>query len=150
MEQHRDQQSRKLSGAGAGLLIIMSVMSRSATSILTPVWLDSRNNYTGNESSSSCDARNSDHQIDAYTIMFIANFFFLVFFGLILLVTKIVCPYLITERETKYDKREFALIGVSDTISSICFVYASSGCRTAPYLQSLAANFSIPVTFIIR
>lgn len=150
MEQNRGQRSRHLPVAGAGVLIVLSVTSRSATSILTPLWLDSRNNYTGNYSNYSCDARNSDHQIDAYTIMFITDFLYVVFCGVILLVTKFVCPYLITERETKYDKREFALIGVSDTVSGICFVYASSGCRTAPYLQSLAANFSIPITFVIR
>ncbi|XP_045167880.2 uncharacterized protein LOC123531162 [Mercenaria mercenaria] len=149
-ENNQPTRRRHIPIAGACVLMVVCVLSRSSTSILTPLWLDARNNHSANDSSSSCDARNSDHQIDAYTIMFIANFIFVVFFGVILLVTKFVCPYLITERETKYKKREFALIGISDTVSSICFVYASSGCRTAPYLQSLAANFSVPVTFIIR
>ncbi|XP_060554802.1 uncharacterized protein LOC132715756 [Ruditapes philippinarum] len=148
-EDNHPSRSRHIPAVGACLLIVFSILSRSGTSILTPLWLDAENNHTDNVTT-SCDTRNSDHQIDAYTIMFITNFIFVMLFGVVLLVTKFVCPYLITERETKYNKKEFALIGVSDTVSGICFVYASSGCRTAPYLQSLAANFSVPVTFIIR
>ena len=150
MDENNQRRSRHIPVAVAGLLIVISVLSQSGTSILTPLWLDALNNHTDNDNSTVCNARNSDHQIDAYTIMFIANFIFVVLLGIVLLVTKCVCPYLITERETKYNKKEFALIGVSDTVSSICFVYASSGCRTAPYLQSIAANFFVPVTFITR
>lgn len=135
--------------AAAGALILVSVSSRSATSILTPVWLDALNNHS-DPNVSSCDLPESTRHIDAYPVMFIATLMFVILFGIILLFTKCVCPYLITERETEYDKRVFAVIGVSDTVFAICIVYASSGCRTAPYLQSLFSNFSIPLTFIIR
>lgn len=144
-------ESKKTPAFAAAALLILSIGSRSATSILTPIWLDSLNNNTN--ASDKCEVNKalpSEHSIDAYTIMFIVNFLIVVFLGFVLLVTKVLCPYLITEKERNYDKREFVLVGVSDTLSAICFVYASSGCRTAPYLQAIAANFSVPVTFVVR
>ena len=137
------------------LLVVLSIGSRSATSILTPIWLDSLNTNTNVSDKCSLNATDNaytvtEHRIDPYSIMFIVNFLIVVFLGLVLIATRIMCPYLITDKERNYDKREFVLIGVSDTLAAICFVYASSGCRTAPYLQALAANFSVPVTFIMR
>ncbi|XP_052270009.1 uncharacterized protein LOC127871282 isoform X2 [Dreissena polymorpha] len=135
-------------------LIILSVGTRSTTSILTPIWLDARKNTTDTSNTTGvCDEKissTSDPQIDPLSIMCIVNFLFLVFWGLVLLITKILCPYLITDQEKGYSKTDFALIGFADTVSGILFVFASSGCRTAPYLQSLAANFCVPVTFVIR
>ena len=132
----------------AGTIITVSVLTRTGTSILTPLWLDALNSDSANHS--SCDIIQSDRSIDAYTIIFITNFLFVVLFGMILLLTKCFSPHLITDKETNYNKKDFVAIGVSDTLSSILFVYASSGCRTAPYLQSIADNFSVPVVFIIR
>ncbi|WAR19605.1 hypothetical protein MAR_001443, partial [Mya arenaria] len=122
----------------AALLIILSVSTRSATSILTPIWLDARKNDTNN--TDSCDInynKTSDPQIDAFAIMCIVNVIFFVFWGVMLFLNICFSPYSITNEERKYDKREFALVGFSDTVSGLLFVFASSGCRTAPYLQYL-------------
>lgn len=131
-----------------GFLVCVSLLSRTSTSILTPVWLDYKNNHSS--TADTCNASVSDHQIDAYSIMFMATFIFFVATGVGLIVTKCFFPKLITDEDRNYDKKQFALIGLSDTVSALCFLYASSGCRTAPYLQSIAANFAVPVTFIIR
>lgn len=145
----------KVSTVITALLVILSIGTRSATSILTPIWLDSQNNDVSSNVSDKCHPNTtttdfSERRIDPYSIMLIVNFLIVVFLGLVLALTKLICPYLITDKERNYDKREFVLVGISDTLSAICFVYASSGCRTAPYLQALVSNCSVPVTFIIR
>ncbi|KAL4238871.1 hypothetical protein ACF0H5_003578 [Mactra antiquata] len=132
----------------SGFLVCFSVLSRTSTSILTPLWLDSKNNHSSN--TDSCDDRVSDDQIDAFSIMFIATFIFTAVCGVALIGIKCFAPHLITDRDKMYNKKQFAMIGVADTVSAVCFLYASSGCRTAPYLQSLAANFAVPVTFVVR
>ena len=131
-------------------LVIVIIVSRSAAFIFTPIWLDALDNNSTLNGSDHCGSYISYKHVDAYATLFIVNFIFFLLFGFALLFTRILCPYLITDRERNYDKREFALIGTSDSIAAICFVYASSGCRTAPYLQSIAANFSVPVTFFLR
>lgn len=129
-------------------LIIVCILSNAGSSILTPLWLDALD-QNGN-SSNTCGNYSSEHHIDAYTTMFIVNFLFALLFGIIVFVSWFCCPGQITERERSYPKWQFVVIGVSDTLAAVCFVYASSGCRTAPYLQSIATNFYVPVTFVVR
>ena len=129
-------------------LIIVCILSNAGSSILTPLWLDALD-QNGN-SSNTCGNYSSEHHIDAYATMFIVNFLFALLFGIIVLVSWFCCPGKITERERSYPKWQFVVIGVSDTLAAVCFVYASSGCRTAPYLQSIATNFYVPVTFVVR
>ena len=144
-EQEYHGQSKKL----ALSLSIICIVSNSGSSILTPLWLDALD-QTGN-ASNSCGNYTSEFHIDAYATMFIVNTVYVILFGAIVLVSWCCCcPGQVTERERSYPKCQFAIIGVSDTLSAVCFVYASSGCRTAPYLQSIASNFSVPVTFIVR
>ena len=44
----------------------------------------------------------------------------------------------------------FFIAGAAQGLSSLLFLYASSGARTAPYLQALLGNFHIPLTFTFR
>lgn len=129
-------------------LIVVCILSNSGSSILTPLWLDALDE-NGN-ASNTCGNYSSEFHIDAYATMFIVNFVFAFLFGVIVFFLWCCCPGQITEREKSYSKWQFVLIGVSDTFAAVCFVYASSGCRTAPYLQSIATNFYVPVTFVIR
>ena len=151
-EDHESTVGRYKTTCGvAFFLILLSIVTRSATSILTPIWLDARKNTTN--VTDQCDANYTqwqDTQVDALAIMCIVNFIFFIFWGFIVLVMSCFCPSSISKEQRKYDKREFAVIGFSDAVSGILFVFASSGCRTAPYMQSIAANFCVPVTFMIR
>ena len=140
-------QDRTISKALALVLIIISILSNAGSSILTPLWL---NALDQNGTTNTCGNYSSEHHIDAYTTMFIVNFLFAALFGVIVVVSWCCCPGQVTERERSYPKSQFVLIGVSDTLAAVCFVYASSGCRTAPYLQSIATNFYVPVTFVVR
>ena len=143
-EQEDQGQSKKL----ALFLIIVCIVSNSGSSILTPLWLDALD-QTGN-ASNTCGNYTSEFHIDAYATMFIVSALFTLLFGVITFVSWCCFPGQITHRERSYPKWQFVIIGVSDTLSAVCFVYASSGCRTAPYLQSIASNFSVPVTFVVR
>lgn len=89
----------------------------------------------------------------------VAGFFMLVFvssvhvicFGLTLLVfLKLYPGKYITERELFYPKSEFVIVGLCSGLASLLMVYSSSGARTAPYLQAIITNFSIPITFTTR
>ena len=143
--EHKEQgQSGKL----ALFLIIVCIVSNSGSSILTPLWLDALD-QTGN-ASNTCGNYSSEFHIDAYATMFIVNALFALLFCVIVIVSWCCCPGQITDREKSYPKWQFVIIGVSDTLGAVCFVYASSGCRTAPYLQSVASNFYVPVTFVVR
>lgn len=137
-----------ISRAPALILVIVCILSNAGSSILTPLWLDALD-QNGN-ASNTCGNYSSEHHIDAYTTMFIVNFLFAVLFAIIVFFSWCCCPGHITERERSYPKWQFVVIGVSDTLAAVCFVYASSGCRTAPYLQSIATNFYVPVTFVVR
>ena len=138
---------RTVSRTLALVLIVISIVSNAGSSILTPLWL---NALDQNGTSNTCGNYSTEYHIDAYATVFIVSALFTALFGIIVMVSWCCCPGQITEREKAYPKSQFVLIGVSDTLAAVFFVYASSGCRTAPYLQSIAANFYVPVTFVVR
>ena len=70
--------------------------------------------------------------------------------GMLTLVTYLCCAGQITQKETSYPHRYFIIAGSAQGLSSLLFLYASSGMRTAPYLQALLGNFHIPLTFTAR
>ncbi|KAK3092607.1 hypothetical protein FSP39_004892 [Pinctada imbricata] len=136
------------------------VLTLSTSTITTPLWLDSISagdadgqngtNSTGITNSSSSNSTALTHRLDNFTIVFLVNVIYFIISGAVLLVLTLCVKGTIPASNHKYPKSQFMLIGFSDAVSSIFFVYAADGSRTAPYLQSLVTNFAIPVTFIVR
>jgi hypothetical protein len=149
-----------------GLLVLLAVgviATYVGPSILTPLWLDAMSWHghavTVNKSlinASVFPAFNLTpahlvyQHVDGFFIPLFAHAIYTLVFGIILGVMMLAVPGQITDRERKYNKGWFMLIGGSDAICAVLFVYAASGSRTAPYLQALSSNFNIPVTFIMR
>ncbi|XP_069116578.1 crt homolog 2-like [Argopecten irradians] len=128
------------------LLACGIVLTLSTSTIFTPLWLDSisQGNTTVNDSNTD----NYRH-VDGFSIIFQVNVVFLIISGIVVLCLKLCSTQLTTASET-FPKMQFFWIGFADALSSIFSVYASGGKRTAPYLQAIAINLAIPVTFIIR
>lgn len=126
------------------------VATLSCSTVLTPLWIDSINQHKSNLTNNSIHSLISDKHVDSYAVIFIVNFIYMVFSGAAFLFLILFLPHNLTDKDRKFPKLNFLLIGFSDALSTICLVYAASGKRTAPYLQSIASNFAIPVTFIIR
>ncbi|XP_021370555.1 uncharacterized protein LOC110461435 [Mizuhopecten yessoensis] len=126
------------------------VLTLSTSTICTPLWLDSigptkkETNATSNNSSTP-----SFRHVDGFSIILQVNIVFCTVSGVIVLCLKL-CSNQLTDANQSFPKLQFFWIGFADSLSSIFSVYASSGTRTAPYLQALAINFAIPITFIIR
>ncbi|XP_033734851.1 crt homolog 2-like [Pecten maximus] len=122
------------------------ILTLSTSTIFTPLWLDSISpgNITANGSSTD-----SFRHVDGFSIIFQVNLVFLLLSGIIVLYLKL-CSNQLTSANQSFPKLQFFWIGFADALSSIFSVYASGGKRTAPYLQAIAINLAIPVTFIIR
>lgn len=152
---------QKLTIFGSAIGIVLTL---SASTILTPLWIDaiggSNNTENITYTTGNSTANATYHRVDSFCIVFIVNALYTVLSVVLLLLNQLFTfvkgsSKQKTNRSTccRYpcsEKFEFFLIGFCDAVASIFFVYASGGSRTAPYLQSIIANFSIPVTFIIR
>ena len=130
------------------LLALGVVLTISGSTILTPLWLDAINNETNNTTNSTVNPVKDYHQNDAYANIFITNLVFLVLTAMYYIYLK--CTHQFSAADYEYPQSHFFYMGLADSVSSCCFVFASSGDRTAPYLQAIAGNFAIPVTFFVR
>ncbi|XP_064601299.1 uncharacterized protein LOC135467456 [Liolophura sinensis] len=91
------------------------------------------------------------HHVAGFFILIFVSSVHVICFGLTLLAfLKLYPGKYITERELFYPKSEFVIVGLCSGLASLLLVYSSSGARTAPYLQAIIANFSIPITFTTR
>lgn len=133
-----------------GILIVLSVLSRTSIDVFHKLWLDSFNNETDLSNFTNCNTSVNYGQIDPFFTLLITDVLITTFLGIVLLLIMCPCFKLITKHERDYSTHQFALIGVSDTAAALFFVYAGSACRTLPYIQAIVLNFTIPIVFVIR
>lgn len=130
------------------VLAIGIVIGLSTSTIFTPLWLDSMSssvipvNTTGNSSKIA---------IDNYAVIFIVSVINLLL-SAVILVSILLFGKLFKSAQiiVKSHRREMLCVGFADAVSTVFLVYAANGSRTPPYLQALATNFAIPVTFLTR
>ena len=144
---------RSLAIAFAGL----AIGARVGYYIVTPLWLDffkTDTNYTSNHTNITnppwTNLTSSQHEISVFFVLVAQWLIATIFYGLILALILLFWPPKITEVEKTYPKKHFAIIGVSQGISSLLFNSAVSGTRTAPYLQAVLSNCTIPIQFVVR
>lgn len=128
------------------VLAIGIVIGLSTSTIFTPLWLDSMSSSAVNTTGNS-----SKIAIDNYAVIFIVSVINLLLSALILVSILLFgklfkSAYIIV----KSHKRDMLCVGFADAVSTVFLVYAANGSRTPPYLQALATNFAIPVTFLTR
>lgn len=133
-----------------GIFAIGVVVTLSVSTILTPLWIDSINIKNGTLTNRSNVTYDQFKHVNSYSVIFIVNSIYLVLSAIVLGIFILLNLNNDSIKEIKSFKVDFLFIGFADAISTVCLVYASSGSRTAPYLQSLTSNLLIPVTFIVR
>ena len=141
----------------ASTFALLVLLTRSMVFIFTPLYLDSLtpvttapHNTTHQIPVSNDTAMLIYQQIDPLCAIVFSMGFDTMVLGVMLLIIRICFPQRITERETKYPKKGCLVAGGSQGLSSLIFLYACSGARTAPYLQAVLGNFHIPITFTLR
>lgn len=130
------------------VLAIGIVIGLSTSTIVTPLWLDSMSssvipvNTTGNSSTIA---------IDNYAVIFIVSVINLLLLSVILVSISLFGKLFKSAQVVlNSHKRDMLWVGFADAVSTVFLVYSANGSRTPPYLQALATNFAIPVTFLTR
>lgn len=126
-----------------------SVAGQVGQNVSLPLWLDSvkEENTSANVTAGRVLARPS---LDSYFVYSFSTLCFFVFFGFALLTIKIFKPHRIGRTEREFPQRLMFLVGASGSMTGLLLVFASSGTRTAPYLQAILLNILIPMTVIVR
>ena len=117
---------------------ILAVAGQVGQNVSLPLWVDSTNSLKG------------EPKVDSYFVVSFASLLFVIIFGLSTLFLVLFVPGKIGETEKKFPILLLAQVGVCDGLNGILVVFASSGKRTAPYLQAILQNFIIPLTILIR
>ena len=106
--------------------------------------------YSNRSNSSGVGGGEHQPRVDAFFVLSFASFSFVVIFGVLLVLTRVFQPHNLGETERRFPQSQLFLVGLFDALDGVLVVFASSGRRTAPYLQAILGNFMIPLTMIFR
>lgn len=130
---------------------IAAVTARVAFYVLTPPFLDFfKTNTSFTNISNSSNPRMESKSISVLFLMIGQWAMCLVFAILCVSIQYCIDRQSIIDSNKNYSKVRFLLIGSAQGISTVLVIYAASGSRTAPYLQAILGNFTIPIQFTIR
>lgn len=120
-------------------------------------YIDEDNNNSNGSNSSS-----SSLMMDPFFVLSFASLSFVVIFGTITVILVLVqvianalagkeVVKLITKRDDLlFPQWQLVLIGIFDALNGVFVVFASMPKRTAPFLQAILGNFTIPLTIFFR
>ena len=114
------------------LFAFLYITGQVGGSVSLPLWIDSTNH--GN----------------SYFVASFISFLYCVILGFATLFIKIFLPDKIGETEKNFPTKLLAQTGISNGLSTFLIICASSGTRTAPYLQAILGSFIIPLTVLVR
>lgn len=110
-----------------------------------------RNGYSANHINSSSGSGDVyQPRVDAFFVYTFASMAFVMLFGGALLFIRLFQPHLLGQTERRFPHSQLFLVGLFDALNGTLVVYASSGRRTAPYLQAILGNFMIPLIMAFR
>ena len=112
-------------------------------SVSLPLWIDSINSVTG-------DSKYHMYHRNSYFVASSMSFLYCVILGFATLFIKVFLPDKIGETEKNFPTKLLAQTGISNGLSTFLIINASSGTRTAPYLQAILGSFIIPLTVLVR
>ena len=121
----------------------LAVAGQVGQNVTLPLWVDSTNSL-------SKESKGYTPHVDSYFVVSFGSLLFVIIFGLATLFIKLFLPDRIGETEGKFPTKLLAQVGICDGLNGILVVFASSGTRTAPYLQAILGNFIIPLTILVR
>ena len=120
------------------LFAFLAIAGQVGQTVTLPLWVDSTNALSG------------EPKVDIYFVVSFASLSFVIIFGLATLFLFLFVPGKIGETERNFPISLLAQVGICDALNGILVVFASSGTRTAPYLQAILGNFIIPLTILFR
>jgi hypothetical protein len=150
------------------LFSFLSIAGQIGMKVTLPLWVDStiqtpserhsshaiQANATGNLSNktnpSSGDNGMYNPEVDAYFVLSFGITACLVLFGAALLFIRLFRPDQLGEAERRFPHSQLFLAGFFNAMNGVFIVFASSGSRTAPYLQAILGNVMIPFIIVLR
>ena len=123
----------------------LAVAGQVGENVTLPLW-------AGAASSNCSYYRNNtatDGIMDNFFILSFASTAFVIVFGLCTLVTAIF-DFKTIKENLKFPQWQLLLIGVCDAFNGILVVFSASSSRTAPFLQAILGNITIPLTILLR
>ena len=123
----------------------LAVVGQVGENVSLPLWAGA--------ASSNCSIHKGNEttgEMDPFFILTFASFSFMLLFGIISLVNLLVYPKAFSKDDLKFPQWQFMLIGVCDALNGVLVVSASPSARTAPFLQAILGNITIPLTIVLR
>ncbi|XP_020900516.1 uncharacterized protein LOC110239152 [Exaiptasia diaphana] len=117
-----------------------------------PLWLSaSQSKHKGLiNANTTSPSPNYAAKMDAYFVLSFASLSFVVIFGLMYAILVYFYPHFFGPAERRFPHKLLFAIGLCDALNGALVVFASPPSRTAPYLQAILGNFSIPLTILAR
>ena len=135
------------------LFATLAILGRVGYYISTPLWLDhfkGHNSSRGHNETDHNSTGEPHHGVSVFFLMITQSSIATLTFGAALVFILVFQPGKIGATEREFPFKYFLIVGVSQGVSSVLFNFALSGTRTAPYLQAILANCTIPIQFVIR
>lgn len=139
----------------------LAIAGQVGQNVSLPLWIDStvipasggstnHKNATTNHTNTTDNGGGYQPRVDGFFVYSFACISFVVIFGTTLIFIRIFQPHRLGETERKFPHWNLFLVGLFDALNGVLVVFASSGSRTAPYLQAILGNFMIPLTILFR
>lgn len=140
----------------------LTVVGELGQNVTLPLWIDSSPTTASEENvdyfqmmyNNSFEPTNSSNvykpRMDCFFVYFFSCTSFVVLFGIALTVICIFQPHQLGATERRFPHTQLFLVGFFDSLNGTLIVFASSGKRTAPYLQAILVNVMIPLVMIFR
>jgi hypothetical protein len=146
----------------------LSIACKVGMNVTLPLWVDSTilmpsgrhsndGNHTNgpghffNQTNSSMEVnRKYKPQVDAYFVLSFGSIAFVLTFGTALLFIRLFQPHQLGDTERTFPHLQLFLAGFLNALAGVFVVFASSGRRTAPYLQAILGNAMIPLIIALR
>ncbi len=141
-----------------------AIIGQVGQNVSLPLWISATSSFSNPNCSEYQNTSNttSPPKMDAYFVLSSASISFVVIFGLILLVILLVqyvlntfsterrYSFISVENDLRFPQWQLMLIGFFDALNGVLVVFASPPTRTAPFLQAILSNVSIPLTIAFR
>ena len=157
-ERRKDQQpiferiSRRLVELRNYILPFLLVVGQTSLSVVLPLWIDSgKSDEWKSRSNINNNTKDDGPFMDDFFILSFSSFIFFVIFGISFAIKNLNVFLTAGQRvDRRISHKLVVLNGFLGAVSAVLIVFSSSGKRTAPYLQAILINITIPTTLLLR
>ena len=96
------------------------------------------------------ESRETWRVVDPIFSITVSMAFDVVVLGIGLIFVSLFWPSQITEKERKYPKKYFLMVGFFQAFGGVMWQYSTPGTRIATYLQPILSSGSVPIVFTMR